>query len=296
MSAQSSTTPLSQSSAHSTTDEEIIKVEIKADAGVVEELQQLENFFYRTLVRVKKWLKANCDLPDARQFLNGVTGTREFSSCDNFDQLMEELQQDHVDVFNISKLHGLASCFDENMAAKNKITELIESYEKKRQSFLEQKTVLGFQQAVASRVKPVPEGKAVVTIKVPQNMATLRTLKDIEELAKKGFEENYESFTRLHAEPGSVIISWVFPEALSDKLEQLACANAAIFKKEGVEEVTVGGRRVYPVTQQKVSNFMHTAVFCLRLTFAIGYSNILTRYMQFINTNKNDEYDNIILT
>ena len=138
---------------------------------------------------------------------------------------------------------------------KDELTELVELYEKKKDSFLKNTTVLDFQDAVASRVKPdLHIGEVVVTIKISKKMASRQTLKDIEELAMEGFEECYKSRVRLHAEVGSIIISWVFPEALSNKLEQLVCKNATIFKDAGVEEVTVGGRRAYPVIQQQVIN------------------------------------------
>ena len=68
----------------------------------------------------------------------------------------------------------------------------------------------------------------------------------------KGFEECHKQFIHIHAEPGSIIISWVFPKGLSGRLEQLARDNAAVFRDTGVMEVTVGGRRVFPSTQQEV--------------------------------------------
>ena len=46
----------------------------------------------------------------------------------------------------------------------------------------------------------------------------------------EGFEECHKKFIRLHAEPGSIIISWVFPKGLSGRLEQLARDNAAVFE------------------------------------------------------------------
>ena len=201
------------------------------------------------IVQVKRCLEQlKCDLSEAQLFLDGVTGTEDFSECANFCKLIRLLQRDHIDIFNISILQGLIACFN-----KVDLAELIEAYEKKRDSFLKQTNVLTFQRAVVSRVEPViPKGRAVVTIKIPIKKISNRTLKDIEELAMKGFDDCHKSFVRLHAEAGSIIISWIFPETLSGKLEQLARKNADIFKEAGVEEVTVGGRRVYPVTQQEV--------------------------------------------
>ena len=72
-------------------------------------------------------------------------------------------------------------------------------------------------------------------------------------------------FIRLHAEPGSIIISWAFPKELSGKLEQLACDNAAVFKDNGVVEVTVGERRVFSCTQQVRQKV------CITLIITINY-------------------------
>ena len=234
------------------TDEEIGD-EIKADVKVLKELQELENYFYSTIAQIMHCLiQLNCNLSKARVFLNGVTGTDDFKSCEDFTQLMQKLQQDYIDIFNFSRLQGLVTCF-----GKKELTKLVGNYEKKMQSFLKKTTVLKFQHAVVSRVEPVlSKGKAVLTIKIPEKMASRRTLKDVEELAREGFEECHKSLVKLHVKPGSIIISWVFPEALSGRLEQLACDNATIFKDAGVEEVTIGGRRVYADTPQEVRNLV----------------------------------------
>ena len=259
-----------------TTAEEI-ETEIKADAGVVEELQGLESAFSRTLVKVKRFLELNkCDLSEAQLFLDVLTDTTDFSRCDNFDKLIRRLEQDYIDVFNISRLVELVACFE-----RDELTMVVEAYEDKKQRFLQNTTVLRFQRAVVSRVEPViPKGKAVVTIKIPKKLASKRTLKDIEELAMEGFEEGHKSLIRLHAVAGSVIISWIFPEALIGKLVQLAHGNAAVFKNAGVEDVTVGGRRVYPVSQEvRDPVVILCSESCMFIPFAVGYLNLLTWYV-----------------
>ena len=228
---------------------DVIETEVKANVEVVQELQGLESLFSRTLVKIVHFLKLNCDLSEAQLFLDTFIGTEDFSRCDNFDKLIRLLQRDHIDIFNTSRLQEFVASFE-----RDELTGFVDAYEKKKKRFFENTTVVSFQRAVVSRVEPIlPKGRAVVTIKIPKKMASQRTLRDIEELAMEGFEECYKCLVRLHAEAGSIIISWVFPEALiSDKLEQLTHKNAAIFKNAGVEEVTVGGRRVFPVTQQEV--------------------------------------------
>ena len=226
-----------------------IKAEIKADMIVVSNLRQLEANFSHMLVQVKRLLVLNkCDLSDALLFLDSFVGKDDFIGCDNFDKLMRQLQRDHIDVFNISTLQQLVACFD------NLPETVITTYNEKKESFLKQTTVLQFQHAVVSRVKPIilANGMAMVTITISKQMASHRTLKDIEKLAMEGFEECHKKFIRLHAEPGSIIISWIFPKRLSSRLEQLAHDNAVVFNDNGVVEVTVGGRRVFPCTQQEV--------------------------------------------
>ena len=243
-SSTSSSTPPS-----SPTDE--IKAEIKADVAVVRNLRELEASFSHMLVQVKRFLVQNkCDLSDALLFLDSLIGSEDFIECENFDKLIRQLQRDHIDVFNVYILQQLVANFN-----KDGLTELIEAYNERKENFLKKTTVLEFQRAVVSRVVPIlASGMAVVTIRVPKKMALRcnRTLKDIEELAMEGFEECHKKFIRLHAEPGSIIISWVFPNGMSDRLEQLIRDNAAVFKSNGVLEVTVGGRTVFPCTQQEV--------------------------------------------
>ena len=225
----------------------IVTDEIEADVTVVSSLKDLENSFGGMIVRVKRHLE-NCSLSDAKLFLYSAVGTKDFSECDDFGKLLEKLQEDHIDVFNVSLLQQLVSCFD-----NCEQTLVIEAYIEKKENFLKLTTVLEFQRAVVSRVEPIlASGMAVVTVKVPKKTARHRTLKDIEQLAMDGFEECHKKFIRLHAEPGSIIISWVFPKELSGRLEQLTRDNAAIFKDNGVLEVTVGGRRVFPSSQQEV--------------------------------------------
>ena len=179
------------------------------------------------LVSVKCLLVRNeCDLSNALLYLDSVIGSEYFIGCNNFDKLMWQLQRDQIDVFNISILQQLVACFD-----NHELTEVIEAYNQKKEIFLKQTTVLEFQHAVVSRVEPIlASGKAFVTITISKKMACDRTLEDIEKLAMEGFEECHKRLIRLHAEPGSIIISWVFPKGLSGRLEQLVCYNAAVFK------------------------------------------------------------------
>ena len=225
-----------------------IKAEIEADVTVVSNLKDLEISFGRMIVRVKRHLE-KCDLSDAKLFLYSAIGTKVFSGCDNFGELLEKLQQDHIDVFNITLLQQLMANFELDKSTN----EVIEAYNEKMENFLKQTSILEFQRAVVSRVEPIlARGMAEVTITISEDKTYDRTLMDIQKLAKKGFKECHKKLIHLKAKLSSIIISWVFPKGLSGRLEQLACDNAAVFNDNGVVEVTVGGRRVFPCTQQEV--------------------------------------------
>ena len=257
-----------------------IKAKIEANVAVVSNLKELEASFGHMLVQVKRLLvDSKCDLFDALLFLGSFLGSEEFIGCGNFGKLIWQLQRDHISVFNISTLQQLLGCFN-----NRELTEAIEAYNEKKESFLKQTTILEFQRAVVSRVKPIlASGKAVVTITISKEMASHRTLEDIEKLAIEGFEECHKKFISLHAEPGSIIISWVFPTGLSGRLEQLARDNAAVFEENGVVEVTVGGRRVFPCIQQEVRS-----ILMYRRTGKFGDRYNLAIFGSFLNDRQNE--------
>ena len=224
-----------------------------AEATVVHQLQDLETSFSRMLGNFG-FILADCSsmFSKAITFLNRVCGSREFSNCTNIDELIDQLcQGHHIDVFNIYRLKSLLDIFE---SEKESLTKIIEKYEEEKEVFLKRTTILKFQRAVVRRAKSEGQKmRAKLTIKVSPCFATNQTLWDIKNLAMEGFKECHKRFIRMHAEPGSVIISWFFPEALSGKLEYLARENKGVFKDAGVEEVTVGGRVVFPCTLEEVS-------------------------------------------
>ena len=128
------------------------EAEIKAGTGVMEELRKLQRFFSETVVYVKDFLQHNnCDLSNARLFLDSLFGTQDFSSCDNFDELLRLLQeQEYIDTFNIVWLQDLVEYFN-----RDELTQLMKNYDEKKETFLKNTTVLSFQEAVVSTVQPI---------------------------------------------------------------------------------------------------------------------------------------------
>ena len=193
-------------------------------------------------------IHCQCDLSEAQFYLDDRFDTEEFSKCTSFTELLRQLHKGHVDAFNTHHLQRLVGHFK-----KDELMECIEKYEAEKEQFLEETTVLEFQNAVISKVEPLQFGGMInLTIKIPKRLADKRSLKDIEELALRSFDDYHHEFISIHAKPGSVIISWFFPEALSGKLVRLAHENAAVLKDAGVEEVTVDGRVVFPSTLKEV--------------------------------------------
>ena len=250
------TTPSSASSLHPSTplasdscELARFEAEIYASANVVRRLISLKGFFSRMLSNARD-IFAKCDLSKAQFFLDVFNNTEDYSKCDSFDKILRQLlQRNVIDMFNIDQLQQLIACFNDD-----KLTVAVEEYEAEKKKFFKDTTVLEFQQAVVSSVEPVlPSGRAVVSIKIPRGLARQLSMKDIEELALEGFQECHKSLVRLHATPGSVVIMWFIRIALTTKLEQLVHKNAAIFSAKGVKEVTVDGKRVFPVPQLQVT-------------------------------------------
>ena len=226
-----------------------VKAEIRATAAVVERLRDLETSFTNMLTDLLRLLtECKCALSEAQFFLDDQFDTDKFSKCTDFNALLRQLRRGHVDTFNTYYLQQLVVYFK-----KDQLTKRIKEYEAEKEDFLKDTTVTEFQRAVVSRVEPViPSQMKVLTIKISKELAGNRTLKDMEKLALRAFGEYQLEFVRIHVKLGSVIISWFFPETLTGKLEQLAHKNTAVFKDAGVEEVTVGGRIVFPSTLEEV--------------------------------------------
>ena len=231
--------------------EERLEEEILADTNVVRQLLDLESSFGVMLSRFGSILEdCDNDLSKARKFLNRVC-SREFSDCNNIDELLDQLcQGNHIDPFNLYRLKSLLKIIK---TEKEALSKIIVEYEEEREDFLKSTTVSQFQKAIVKKVKPIlQKGKVLVTITIPEEMKCYRTLKDIEILALKGFEDSQQYLVRMHAKSGCVIISWFLPEDHSCELEKSVRKNAAVFKDAGVEEVTVGGRIVFSLEEVRI--------------------------------------------
>lgn len=192
-------------------------------------------------------------------FLEATIGDRGFSECSSFEGVLYLLiDKLHIDIFNITRLEQLSHEIDHDA-----MKELVANYNKEKEKFLQEVTVVDFHREVASKVNyPVPYGeKAEVVIRIPHEYASPheRTLKDMETLAGKAFGEYYQSFVRLTVKPGSILVVWQFPVSLSLKLQHAAWNSSDLFAKEGVEAVMVAGRVVF------------TKVWCKKLIYCHYY-------------------------
>ena len=194
-------------------------------------------------------LLADCDVSKAQFFFNCLFDTDDFDDCNDIKILMNKLcRHGYIDTFNVYPLEKVAICLE-----KDDVNMLVKEYEEKKERFFKETTVVEFQRAVVSKAKPaLSKGKVEITIKVLEELANKRVLKDIKQLAAEAFDDNQKWFVRFHAIPGSVIVLWHVPESLSDTLEQLVHSKVAMLREEGVEEVTIGGKTVFLLTQAKV--------------------------------------------
>ena len=196
---------------------------------------------------------ADCssELSKERAFLNRVCGSQEFSDCRDIDELIDQLcQGHHIDTFNIHMLKSLLDIFE---SKKGALTKIIDEYEVKKEMFFESTTISQFMRAVVEKVEPMLQmGEVFVTIKLSRETYSLRTLKNIENLARYGFGESQKYMVHMRAMPGSIIISWVIHEAHLCDLEKIVKENDTVFRDAEVKEVTIGGRVVFPCTLEEV--------------------------------------------
>ena len=220
--------------------------ELVADVEVVGGLQDLESDFSSMMMDTRKDL-TNCNIGDIQFYLDDLFGVEEFRNCQNIDEVLRKLRRDHIDTFNIRYLEQIISRFHQNEAIVQKIKE----YEEKKEEFLRATTVKEFQQAVVSKAEAVtPKGMAAVTIKIPKEYGVPRTMKDVEELAKKAFKGHHKDLIRINVTPGSIIITWYVPKGLCEELVRLAQENIAVLREEGVEEVSIVGEKSVTLSTQ----------------------------------------------
>ena len=219
----------------------------EVDLTVLELLKKLNSSFSSMITDLLGlFVSYKCDLSKARLFLGSFCrDDKAFGHCNTFKVLLEKLQN-HMDSFNIEQLEELVLYFN-----KKRMTKCIEKYKKERDVFLEKTTITDFKEAVVSIVDPAKlTQRTKITIKVSEHFACNQTLGDIIELVQKAIGIDYRFLVQMHAMKESVIMSWIFPDALSQKLEALIQKNVEVFKDTGVLEVTVAEKVVY--TLEKV--------------------------------------------
>ena len=240
-------------------------IEIETDRKIVEELRDLVSDYSLTLTKFKRLL-AGCDISDARFFLKNVLNTDIFTSCDNIEQLLNQLCHRYVDTFNVYYLQKLATCLE-----RDDVTKIVKEYEEKKDNFLKQTTVLNFHKAIISKTPVLPKGMAKITIRIPKEFATDKILKDMEELAIKAFGDSYHRrFVQFHVIAGSVVVCWFVVESLCEVLQQLAQEKVAVWRQHGVEEVMVGSQCVYcSICKKEVSTLVCDCINCLHLLLTV---------------------------
>ena len=239
--------PSTDSSTDPSADPSNAALAIVADVEVVGGLQDLESDLSNIFTDTRKDL-AKCDVTEMQFFLADLFDNDKFHECRTIDEVLRMLRRGHVDTFNVHYLECLISRFHTSDA----IMKSIEEYIKKKEKFLKTTTVQKFQQAIVSRVEAVcPKGMAEVTIKVPNiSEKNMRTMNDVEKLAKRAFKDYHKDLVRINVRPGSIIITWYVPEGLCEELVRLARENIVVLREEGVEEVRIVGEKSVTLSTQ----------------------------------------------
>ena len=169
------------------------RIEIKPDVTVVQKLQSLEFSFSHLLSKLED-LHSPDNLKKGILFLNTMLGKEEFKSYQDSDKILEQLNNNHLDTFNIDYLRQYVLIFD-----NEEIVKVAAEYDETKEQFLASAAVCDFQQAVVSKVESVSTGDVVVYIVIPKRYATKRIEDDIEKLALLGLEDSNKPQVRVQA-------------------------------------------------------------------------------------------------
>ena len=123
-----------------------------------------------------------------------MLGKEEFKSYQDSDKILEQLNNNHLDTFNIDYLRQYVLIFD-----NEEIVKVAAEYDETKEQFLASAAVCDFQQAVVSKVESVSTGDVVVYIVIPKRYATKRIEDDIEKLALLGLEDSNKPQVRVQA-------------------------------------------------------------------------------------------------
>ena len=251
---------------------------------MISDLHELEGELSSIMIHTRKDLIKQCDIAELKFFLDDLFGVKKFRRCKNVDEVLRKLRRDHIDTFNIIYLKQLIDEFHQNINSAT--IQKLEEYEKKMKEFLRATTVKQFQQAVISKAEAViPKGMAEVTIKIPEEFGIPRTMEDVEKLAIKGFKEHKKTLIKIRVKPGSIIITWLVPEALYEEILQEARENIAALKKEGVDEVSIEGERSVILFTQDGRE----------VRIPISCSNTKSHYVIFVKTYRSTQMLMVII-
>ena len=207
---------------------------------VMDRLLELEDDFATTLFKVKRLGKqSEIDLSEVKVKYKTRFFAKEFEKCESFEDVLDQLSfGNHISTFNI----GAIKLLRDDILPGQKLMQILESYEKEKDEFLNSTLVKEFLSVVIEAKLDDPK-MAELIIKIPEDSASNRTLKDVEKIAEKAFgDENYKSLVHLRVEPGSVCIIWWYPRRLTSELKQ--SVRRALLVEEGVEELSIAGETI----------------------------------------------------
>ena len=82
--------------------------------------------------------------------------------------------------------------------------------------------------------------------------ATKQKMSEVEELIRGVLGEHARHLAACYAKQGCITISWFFPESLTIQLQESAGKNTQLLDTEMVEELTIAGIAVFPITDKVI--------------------------------------------
>ena len=214
---------------------ELQPVVVRPKQEVMNSLMRLENDFATLLLKVKRLGKqSEINISEVKFMYKTRFFAKKFEKCASFEDVLDQLSfGNHISTFNIEAIRLLTY----DILPGQELIQILESYENKKDEFLNSTLVQEFLSVVIEPKIDDPK-MAELIIKIPEDSASNRTLKDVEKLAEKAFgDKNYKSFVHLRVEPGSVCIIWWYPRYLTSELKH--SVKKLLLIEVGVEKLSI---------------------------------------------------------
>ena len=245
-------TSTSEEQADSQAIERVLKVDRKD--RVAREIEGFEDKYLVIVRELEATLKR--ENPSGRE-INRFSNYYMSKEVTKVEELFDHLQP--LDYLNYTMLEKIIKYFlKQGQPVIGDLNDYIQDLEKFKQST----SVLQFMESIEAAQRPLSETEIPGTITVKLRLVggwLKKTMNDLDKLLKVLFEDKSSVLSHIKIERGSVIITYLAPQAEADSIIMIAVVKTVFMLKVGVCELQVG-ETVVTSTQSETSDFIFESI------------------------------------